>query len=53
MKPVVANGRSRIDRFVYQHPYVSFVAFIAIMFGFMAIVGLNDMGDRVTALGGM
>lgn len=53
MKETIGYGRGRIEQFIYEHPYVSFVAFLAAMFGFMAIVGLNDMGDRVTALGGM
>lgn len=53
MKDTVTYGRSRIERFVYQHPYVSFLVFLAATFCAMAIFGLNDMGDRVAALGGM
>ena len=42
-----------IGEFVDAHPYVSFLMFLGVMFGLMALVGLNDAGDRVRALGGM
>jgi hypothetical protein len=42
-----------IGEFVDKHPYVSFLVFLGIMFALMALVGLNDAGDRVSALGGM
>lgn len=53
MKDTLGYGRGRIERFVYQHPYVSFFVLLAAMFCAMALFGLNDMGDRVAALGGM
>lgn len=38
---------------VDRHPYLGFAIFIALVFGLMALCGLDDCGDRVRALGGM
>lgn len=43
----------RIDDFANKHPFISFLVFLGIAFLLMALVGLNDCGDRVSGLGGM
>ena len=42
-----------INLWVYHHPYLGFAIFLALVFGLMALCGLDDCGDRVRALGGM
>ena len=41
-----------VNAWVDRHPYISFLIFIALMFGAMALVGLGDGPDRIAALGG-
>lgn len=41
-----------VNSWVDRHPYISFAIFLALMFGAMALVGLSDGPDRITALGG-
>jgi hypothetical protein len=41
-----------VNEWVDRHPYASFAIFLALMFGAMALVGLSDGPDRITALGG-
>lgn len=43
----------RLNKFVDAHPAISFVAFMALLFGAIALVGVDDAGDRVRELGGM
>lgn len=42
-----------LDAWVDRHPYLGFLAFLGIMAGLMALVGLSDGPDRIAALGGM
>lgn len=53
MKETLGYGRGRMEQLVYEHPYVSFAIFLAVTFAAMALIGLNDAGDRVAALGGV
>ena len=41
-----------VNSWVDRHPYISFLIFLALMFGAMALVGLSDGPDRIAALGG-
>jgi hypothetical protein len=41
-----------VTLWVDRHPYLAFCIFLALMFGAMALCGLDDAGDRVAALGG-
>lgn len=41
-----------VNEWVDRHPYVAFAIFLALMFGAMALIGMDDCGDRVRALGG-
>lgn len=43
----------KVSMWVERHPYVAFALFLAIMFGLMALVGVNDGPDRVNALRGL
>ena len=41
-----------VNAWVDNHPYVAFAIFLAFMFGAMALIGMDDCGDRIAALGG-
>lgn len=42
-----------VNAWVDRHPIIGFLVFLGIMFALMALCGLDDCGDRISALGGM